>query len=311
LLPANNLSDLTNTATARTNLGLGSAAVKTVAGNGAAVQAFGGGTANANDCAKFDASGNIVSAGSPCSSGGGTTDFYPLDTRMVWWAEEFLTYNAPTNSTNINTLRWAFYGTNTTFAYQDSAFPNLGVARLGITSSAATNWASLGLGQASQRVLGPLMATSLPWEVKYIFRAGQTSNSKLRIGFAINSTIQLATDGLFLRFDTSLGDSGFVWEARVSGSPSSTPAAAADTNWHTIKFRGISAGKVGMSIDGGSEKTVCAAGGGCDISATLSSTAVSPVMIIGADSAGAANYVDLDYVGFWARVSSAASGERQ
>ena len=39
-------------------------------GNGSKLQTFGGGTANANDCARFDASGNIVSAGAACGTGG-------------------------------------------------------------------------------------------------------------------------------------------------------------------------------------------------------------------------------------------------
>ena len=40
-------------------------------GNGAKVQLFGAGTVAANDCAKFDGNGNIVSAGGPCGSGSG------------------------------------------------------------------------------------------------------------------------------------------------------------------------------------------------------------------------------------------------
>lgn len=39
-------------------------------GNGTAVQMYGGGTQQANDCAKFDAAGNIVSAGGACAGGG-------------------------------------------------------------------------------------------------------------------------------------------------------------------------------------------------------------------------------------------------
>jgi len=40
-------------------------------GNGTRFQMFGGGTPAANDCAKFDASGNLVSAGATCGTGGG------------------------------------------------------------------------------------------------------------------------------------------------------------------------------------------------------------------------------------------------
>jgi len=39
-------------------------------GGGAKVQMFGGGVVAANDCAKFDAAGNVVSNGGPCSAGG-------------------------------------------------------------------------------------------------------------------------------------------------------------------------------------------------------------------------------------------------
>lgn len=40
-------------------------------GSGTAFQMFGGGNLLANDCAKFDAAGNLVSAGAPCGSGSG------------------------------------------------------------------------------------------------------------------------------------------------------------------------------------------------------------------------------------------------
>jgi hypothetical protein len=39
-------------------------------GNGTAVQMFGGGSQQANDCAKFDGTGNIVSSGGTCAGGG-------------------------------------------------------------------------------------------------------------------------------------------------------------------------------------------------------------------------------------------------
>jgi hypothetical protein len=39
-------------------------------GNGAKIQMFTGGAPSTDDCAKFDAAGNLVSAGAPCGSGG-------------------------------------------------------------------------------------------------------------------------------------------------------------------------------------------------------------------------------------------------
>jgi hypothetical protein len=41
-------------------------------GAGSLVQVFAGGSVNANDCAKFDGSGNLVSSGAPCGSGTGS-----------------------------------------------------------------------------------------------------------------------------------------------------------------------------------------------------------------------------------------------
>jgi hypothetical protein len=52
-------------------LGAGQIAAASKQGNGSRVQMFGAGTVVANDCAKFDSGGNIVSAGAPCGSGGG------------------------------------------------------------------------------------------------------------------------------------------------------------------------------------------------------------------------------------------------
>jgi hypothetical protein len=52
-------------------LSAGQIAAASRQGGGAKVQMAGSGTPAANDCAKFDSSGNIVSAGAPCGSGGG------------------------------------------------------------------------------------------------------------------------------------------------------------------------------------------------------------------------------------------------
>jgi hypothetical protein len=51
-------------------LALNQIAPAALQGNGSKVQLFSG-TAAANDCAKFDANGNLVSAGAPCGSGSG------------------------------------------------------------------------------------------------------------------------------------------------------------------------------------------------------------------------------------------------
>ena len=73
---SNNLSDLSSASTARTNLGLGTAATQNTSafqsplsftGSGAKT-ASSTGTLTASDCAKWDSNGNVVDAGSPCST---------------------------------------------------------------------------------------------------------------------------------------------------------------------------------------------------------------------------------------------------
>lgn len=67
LTPANNLSDLSNTATARTNLGFSFSGTGTKTVTATAAGASG-------NCAQWVASGNVGDAGVPCGSGGGLAD---------------------------------------------------------------------------------------------------------------------------------------------------------------------------------------------------------------------------------------------
>jgi hypothetical protein len=76
LNPASNLSDLASAPAARTNLGLGAAALKSVQGTGTSLAAFAGGITIPSDCLMFDAHGNVADAGVPCGSGGGGSANY-------------------------------------------------------------------------------------------------------------------------------------------------------------------------------------------------------------------------------------------
>jgi hypothetical protein len=79
LQKSTNLSDLTSASTARTNLGLGTAATQAASAfqspltfTGTGSQTVSGTAAGASgNCAKWDANGNVIDAGSPCGTGSG------------------------------------------------------------------------------------------------------------------------------------------------------------------------------------------------------------------------------------------------
>ena len=96
LSPANNLSELSNPATARTSLGLGSAATKGVQGTGGTLAAFEGGITFARDCVIFDSSGNLADSGAPC--GGGTGGAGAANYKQAFTAQTTVTLAHNANS---------------------------------------------------------------------------------------------------------------------------------------------------------------------------------------------------------------------
>lgn len=112
-------------ATARANLGAAATihthsvtdlnGVTGKAGSGNLLQMFGGGTVNPNDCARFDGSGNVISAGAPCGSGGsgGTGSIPPTLTPITFSATPTFPI---TNSTQGFTLTLSGDVTSSTFS---------------------------------------------------------------------------------------------------------------------------------------------------------------------------------------------------
>ena len=75
---------------------------------------------------------------------------------------------------------------------------------------------------------------------------------------------------------------------------------APDTNWHKLRTRGISSGKIGLTLDGGTERTICASGGSCDVSLTVTTEPMTPAFIICTDTT-AAKSASADFFPFKAR----------
>lgn len=148
LVASNNLSDLTNAGTARTNLSLGAAAVLNVFGSGTrAVTASALGTSG--NCVQWAVSG-LGDTGSPCGSGGGSganaLGFY-LTTQGT---------NAPANAVNLGALSTGLLKLSVSGAI---ATPSIGAA--GTDYAAATNGTN-GQGLTSNGSGGFGTAVNLP-----------------------------------------------------------------------------------------------------------------------------------------------------
>jgi hypothetical protein len=167
--------------------------ITSVAGNTAKVQLAGSGTPATNDCAKFDASGNIVTAGAACGSGSGSTNMQLL-------------YSGGAGTTScpsaITTLNAGTYTPSTvSFATGDTIVVRAVIKR---TGSAGTNNIRLIIGwdgadSANQTNYGYIRETTADTMLQYTARIRITSSSSIMTattaewGFATNSLLSTST----------------------------------------------------------------------------------------------------------------------
>lgn len=185
---------------------------------------------------------------------GGAPD--PLDYTSVVFNEEFL--NNTGNSGSIGTYGWNITGitANPSLAFIGGFGQHIGVLRITAPSNAATPVGG-GLQFASSNASSFFDFTATTnWEWQWIFRLGQTTSTKLLIGFASTNPGTNPNNFIGLRYDTAT-DTQFTFVSRVAGVDKQTQvvtAATVDTTtWHRIRVRSTTVGTILVSLDGGTE----------------------------------------------------------
>tara|TARA_R110000868_G_scaffold177691_7_gene416705 strand:- start:2117 stop:4105 length:1989 start_codon:yes stop_codon:yes gene_type:complete len=149
-----------------------------------------------------------------------------------------------------------------------------------------------------------MQVSAYPFELRYTFKLNQTTLTRFRIGLANDDSAIVPNRSECLRYDTSLGDTNFKYVVCDGAGETATNALdvgggalAADTNWHTLRIRTISAtgGTYGMSISTsgsayGTEVIVTNTFGGADRYV---------LAVIGNDATAAAKSFILDAVKGW------------
>lgn len=207
-------------------------------------------------------------------------------------------------------LPWYIWGTGSANAAASGTWPHLGVYKVGGTATAAGNNGYISLMSSSSGVPALGMqsgfAANGPWEAHWIFQLNQTTDTRAYVTFHSHGVTGLDTySPIGLRYDTQLGDTNFMFVANPgwSGGALST-GVAADTNWHHLKVYWVSAGRIGLVLDGGPVKTACASG--CDITVTVWSPSIGvvPAVYCGSDTIAQLTTMNVDYFGYIGQVGA-------
>ncbi len=176
------------------------------------------------------------------------------------------------------------------------------------TTTTTDNYSSWALNIAATGISLPFVSdgesfyarTDLDWEVVYLFRLTSTTDQEFLSGLYNQSTSNPPhAIGLSYRAASS---SNFQWTVTGDNSWVSDfdTGMAADTNWHKVKIRsdGTQAYKIWMSLDNGTEVSVCPSG--CNI--TRGSSDARLLSAIGfylKTKAAEQKSVQLDYAHFY------------
>jgi hypothetical protein len=245
-------------------------------------------------------------------------NFTPLDARIIAVDEEFLSTNAANNTAGTHGWSLASVTGTNTLTSTVSTWPNLGVLTIsaGTATPAQGNGAIVLLG-GTPAPWAVAFSTNTGWGLQWVFALGQTLDTRFRAGMAQSNVID-PLNSFGICWDTNAatctcgaGVNNFCFYVKPGSGADVVvdTGVAADTNFHTLLVYSTVAGVFRMSLDGGPEKTFCAAGGGCD------GTVVMPT---GSQVAAAQCMTDtallktcrLDAFKFKARVASGATNKR-
>ncbi|MEZ5404534.1 MAG: hypothetical protein R2729_32950 [Bryobacteraceae bacterium] len=248
-----------------------------------------------------------------------TLDWNPLDRGVAWALEDFLTGNTSSGNVGAMGISRSTVGSAATFSYQPSPAGHPGVVRVTTAATASTGeWLSLGAVNNPFNSVSSTDWAATDWEVQFILAPGTNSttlsNVRLRSGLSNGVSTVSGTLGIFLRYDTTLGDTTFRYQicGSITGcalAASGTDSQVADSgltpvagNWYRVRIRRVAAGVGGnptiyFTINESSQRTFCASG--CDATLAAMPSVGSLTAQVGyVSETAAAKSIDIDWIGY-------------
>ena len=180
------------------------------------------------------------------------TDLY-VDQKVATINEDFI--GGTNTDGQIGALGWRMYsisGTNSS-TYILGSVDNPGQFSFSC-GAASGNAGTLSLLGSS---VNPFVIGNNHWELRITFKLGQTTATRFRLGLINDQFSVDAWRGEYLRYDTSLGDTHFMYVVKDGGAEVAVSSGIpADTNWHTFRMRTITPASyiygMSMNTSGGS-----------------------------------------------------------
>ncbi len=206
-------------------------------------------------------------------SPGGNTAPNAADPSVVSMHEEFASNASGVNSGTSfigSEGYWYYYGGTQLYSNYSAQWPNIGQV-YGTTAATSGSGTYIGRNKSqSQFRLLWNFGAAVAWQSYFVFRLSSTSAIKAFVGFQGQQSTDAAlispSNCAVVKYDTSAGDTTFKFMGNSgSGTAYADSGVAADTNFHVFKIRsdGSLNKKLWLSLDGGAEKSLCAAG--CDM----------------------------------------------
>ena len=154
-------------------------------------------------------------------------------------------------TTTVGELGWTLAGGSTTALAAEARHPGL-LRRDTSTTSGVVAYTLLRSNVSSA---GSFHADDF-WDVTFVFRLNQVdANTRLRIGVSGNWSSETPVNAAYLEVLTS--DTNWFYVTRTSSVETRTDSGtAANTSWHKIRIRRLSASALGFTLDSAAEVSV-------------------------------------------------------
>ncbi len=247
--------------------------------------------------------------GSSGAGGGGSFDWIP-NSRYINMVADFA-------GTPYNVTTWTENGFHFTRISGSNAFNNPAPAGdfrdAGLLSFSTTATAAniIRVGSQLMYATSPSVneslygRTSYPWDLRVRFRIPPSStltNTVFTVCLSNSSASDPPGGGLGVRYVDGTDNNYTFWGTKWSGWGTTVDTGvAADTNWHMLRIRsdGSQAHRILLSLDGGTEVSVCPSG--CNITVENDWGVSSPpqLMFFLKTTDAVQKFMHIDYASFW------------